>query len=248
MRRHRFVLVALSALLFTTSAPAAAADSVNVAYVNANDFVPAFVAKDTGIFAKHNLDVTLKPQRIISQIPVALQAGAIDIGSVPPTVLLQSREGGVDLVAIAGASRQERKSPTISLVTNVATIRTAEDLKGKKIGVPGLYGGLDVTLREWLRSKNVPTSSVTFVELPLTSLGEMLTRNQVDAVAVIEPVRSRILGQPGVTKIADYLADLRDDINLVFWGSAFVRDVAPRCAAALSCIARRGDAVHVGEP
>jgi NitT/TauT family transport system substrate-binding protein len=214
------VLAALAAVpAMTLPRPVRAADTLNVAYVVANDFLPAFVAKDQGIFERRNLDVTLTPTRIISQVPVALSSGALDIGALPPTVLLQAREGGLDLVAVAGCTRMTRKNPIISLI-GTSAVKTADDLRGKKVGVPGLFAGLDIVLREWLKSKKVPLSAITFVEVPFPQMQEFLSRGQVDAVAAIEPIRSRILGAGfGAVKIADYFSDVRDDINLVDWAT-----------------------------
>ena len=218
--RRSTALTALTAVSTAVALPrrARAADQLAIMYVVANDFVPAMVAKDEGIFDKRGLDVTLSPTRIISQVPVALTSNAIQIGPLPPTVMLQAREAGLDLVAVAGCTRQERKNPIISLIAGPA-IKTADDLRGKKIGVPGLYAGLDVVLREWLKSKNVPLTSITFVEVPFPQMQQFLTTNQVDAVAAIEPIRSRILSAGGVTKVSDYFSELRDDLNLVNWAT-----------------------------
>jgi ABC-type nitrate/sulfonate/bicarbonate transport system substrate-binding protein len=50
------------ALIF---APAvASSEPLALAYPPANDFLPAFVAKDMGFFANRNLDVTLSVQRV----------------------------------------------------------------------------------------------------------------------------------------------------------------------------------------
>ena len=203
------------------AAPAAvAAETLNVAYPPASDFLPAFVAKDMGFFAKRNLEVTLLVQRIANTIPAALAGRSVDIGAVPPTVLLLSREGGVDLVNIAGISRHTRAHPSISLIAGKdSNIRSADDLKGKKVAVPGLYGGLDVMARMWVKSKGVPTSAITWVEVPFPQMAEFLARGQVDAVAAIEPFRSRILAGGAGYKLVDYAAELREDSLLIGWAS-----------------------------
>jgi NitT/TauT family transport system substrate-binding protein len=213
---------------------------MTIGYPPANDFLPAFVAKDQGFFEKHGLDVTLTPQRVVSNIPVALSSGALDIGALPPTVILGAREGGIDLVALMGISRQSREHPTISLLVNKnSTIRTASDLQGKKVGVPGLFGGIDLMLRAWLLEKKVPLSSVTFVEVPFPAMADLLARNQIDGVATIEPTRTRILSTGNAYNVSNYVSDLIEDVSLVTWGTTRTwatahRDTIVRFRAAIA--------------
>ena len=85
--------------------PATAQTKINVAHVFANDFLPMFMAKENGCFAKRNLDVTLTLIPIINNIPATIIAGSTQIGVTTPTVMLQAVENGLDLVAVAGSSR-----------------------------------------------------------------------------------------------------------------------------------------------
>jgi NitT/TauT family transport system substrate-binding protein len=240
-RPRRWALAAALLALTAFASPALAQTTkLTIGYPPANDFLPAFVAKDEGFFSKRGLDVTLTPQRVVSNIPVALSSGALDIGALPPTVILGAREGGLDLVAITGISRQSREHPTISLLVNKAsTIRSASDLQGKKVGVPGLFGGIDLMLRAWLEQKNVPLSAVTFVEVPFPAMADLLARNQIDAVATIEPTRTRILAGGNAYNVSNYVSDLIEDVSLVTWGStrawaASHRDTVARFRAALA--------------
>ncbi len=240
----RSVKLAVSVLILAVAFPFPSSGQtttkLNIGYPPANDFLPAFIAKDRGFFAKRGLDVTLIPQRVVSNIPVALSSGALDIGALPPAVILGTREGGLDLVAFDCISHNRRSHQVISLLANKnAPIHTAADLQGKKVGVPGLYGGIDLMLRAWFMEKKVPLSSITFVEVPFPAMADLLARNQVDAVAAIEPTRSRILASGNAAKVSDYVGDLVDDVCLVTWGSTRAwanahRDVIARYRAALN--------------
>jgi NitT/TauT family transport system substrate-binding protein len=215
-RRRALATIATAITLAFVAPLAAGAETLTVAYPPANDFLPAFVAKDMGFFAKRNLDVTLNVERVSNNIPAALVGGAADIGGVPPTVLLLSREGGLDLVNVRGISHHTRDHPTIALIAGKdSNIHSAEDLRGKKVGVPGLYGGLDVMAREWVKSKGVPTSAVTWVEVPFPQMAAFLSRGSVDAVAAIEPFRSRLIADGAGYKLTDYVSELRSDVLLI---------------------------------
>ena len=79
----------------------------------------AMVAVDGGIFKKHGLDAEMVLIGINSNIPAAILSNSIQIGGPTSTVFLQAADGGLDLVAVAGASMM---SPTSKLVppTSVA--------------------------------------------------------------------------------------------------------------------------------
>jgi NitT/TauT family transport system substrate-binding protein len=216
VRRWALATVVTAITLAVVVPLAASSETLTVAYPPANDFLPAFVAKDMGFFAKRNLDVTLNVERVSNNIPAALVGGAADIGALPPTVLLLAREGGLDLVNVRGISHHNRDQPTIALIAGKdSAIHSANDLRGKKVGVPGLYGGLDVMAREWVKSKGVPTNAVTWVEVPFPQMAEFLSRGSVDAVAAIEPFRSRLIADGAGYKLSDYVSELRGDVLLI---------------------------------
>ena len=60
--------------------PALAQTKLNVGYVPTSDFLPAFVAKDVGIFEKRKLDVTLTRVALAPNVPPAIIAGSLQIG------------------------------------------------------------------------------------------------------------------------------------------------------------------------
>ena len=58
---------------------------------------------------------------------------------------------------------------------------------------------------------------VTFVEVPMPQLTDVLRGGSVDAIAVIDPFRARSLGDGSAVKVADFLAELHDPSPLAFW-------------------------------
>ena len=96
------------------------------------------VARDEGIFAKHNLDVDLKLIGINTNIPPAIVSDSIQIGGPTEPVFLQAVSGGLDLVAIAGATiMQPSSNELIAAVARTGdTIKDAKDFVGKKSARP----------------------------------------------------------------------------------------------------------------
>lgn len=191
---------------------------INVGYVPAGDWLPALVAEDKGMFDKRGLDVTLNKIAIVSNIPPAILSGSLQIGISTPTVLIDSADAGLGLVALAGGTRFVKNPAIFSLVARTGvTIKTAKDLEGKKVGVPGLRSVSDVLLRKWLLDKGVQPSKVTFIETPFPQMRDILKGGTVDAIAVLEPFRTRIVADNTGYRVADYVAEVNPDLIGGVW-------------------------------
>ena len=214
------MLVILAALLvpLLAASPALAQTKVNVGYVPTTDFLPAFVAKDTGMFERRKLDVTLTRVALAPNVPPAIISGSLQIGMGTATLLLDTADAGLGLMVLAGTSRMTAKQPVVSVVARAgANITSAADLKGKRVGVPGFRSLMDVTLRKWLQTKGVNPNEVNIVEASFPQMRDLLKGGTMDAVAVIEPFRTRITSDGTGNKVADYLAELSPDMNAAMW-------------------------------
>lgn len=219
MKFRSLIPVAAMAIGLALSGPAAIAQTkIKIGYTAAGDFLPVFVAKEKGYFDKRGLDVTLTRIALASTIPAALMANSVQIGTGTGPGLLQAAEGGLDLVAVSGAARQKRDNPTVSvLARKEANISSPADFKGKKVGVPGLNSVIDVVFRKWLKEKGVAIEGVTFVEAPFPQMNDLLRGGTLDAVAVLEPFRGKILADGNGVKVADYFSDVKDGMIFGFW-------------------------------
>jgi NitT/TauT family transport system substrate-binding protein len=184
------------------------------------DFLPAFVARDKGIFAKHGLDVTLQIVPTPSVVPPMLVSDSVQIAYATPPNLLLADEGGLDLVAIAGGARLVKSNAKISFVTRTGvTVDKAEDLKGRKVGVPGFNSIIDMFLRKWLMTHNVPVAQVSIVEAPMLQMGDLLRSGQIDAATPIEPIRGRIIASGAATRSLDFFSEVNPDVLGSAWMS-----------------------------
>jgi NitT/TauT family transport system substrate-binding protein len=214
------LMVASMVLAFAAvSDPAAAQTKINVGYATAVDFLPLYVAKEEGCFDKHKIDATLTRMPIANNIPAALMAGSLQIGMSTATILLQAKEGGLDLVGVAGATRMLKDNPSISLVVRKGVdAKTAADLKGKKIGVPGLNSVADVMFKKWLKNNGVKLEEVTFIETPFPQMPDLMKGGTIDGVVAVEPIRSRIVGAGiGYRLPEEFYVSVTPDSVLAFW-------------------------------
>src|ERR1700754_4638347 len=99
----KFLGAATFAALLVAS-PALAQNKIQIGCTATGDCASAMVAVDEGIFKKHGLDAEMVLIGINSNIPAAIFSNSIQVGGPTSTVFLQAADGGLDLVAIAGAS------------------------------------------------------------------------------------------------------------------------------------------------
>lgn len=201
-----------------TAARATEPTKVAIGYPPATDFLAAYVAKDEGFFAKHDIDATLVKIPVVSNIPSAVVAGSIQVGMTTIPVVLQADDGGLDLVLIAGAARHTKEHPFISLMARSDVKYTKpSDLIGKTVGVPGINSVIDVMFRKWLINNHVPLGKVKVVEGPLPQLPDMLKSKSVDYVCIVDPLRSRIAATKIGYLAAEYFAEVNPDVLVSAW-------------------------------
>lgn len=191
---HRPIrLLAVFATLAMATSIAMAQIKVTLGYTAISDFAAAFVAKEEGYFKKNGLDVELELLTLTSVVPAALQSNAIQVGGTVPTVLLQAVDSGLDMVGLANATINDHtgKNPAL-MVRAGSSIKDPKDLVGRKVGVPGLGGAMHVLVRRWLTEKGVDFKRVTFIEIALPQMNDLLKAGTIDAVAIVEPFTTRI--------------------------------------------------------
>jgi NitT/TauT family transport system substrate-binding protein len=188
-----FLKIAVAFLAACLFGPAAAQTKVILGYTQANAFMAAFVAKDQGFFAKRGLDVSLQLVPQGSTIASAMAGGTLQAGTLTPPAFLLAVEGGIDAQIIAAATYQAKSNPTIGVMAREGSnIRSAADMRGKRIGVPGLNGGNHIVMMKWLKDNGVDPKQVTYVETAFPQMGELLKGSQIDLAVPVEPFISRI--------------------------------------------------------
>jgi NitT/TauT family transport system substrate-binding protein len=229
-------LTCLTASLFAPHKGAAqtAPTQISVGYAIAGEFLPLFVAIDEGYFAKRNLEVKPVSLTVLSVSPAGLMSNSLQIAASNPPILLQAAAGGIELVIVSGTSRHTVEHETVSLMARTDSgIHTAADLVGKKVGIPGLRATYDLLLGRWLTTRNVDLAKVQFIEATLPQMRDLLRSGQLDAAAVAEPNRGRIVADGTGYRVSDFIIDLAPDIIAGFWTSTRTwADANPRAVAA----------------
>ena len=120
-------------IFFCLTAGIAGAEKIRVAFVSpVPGFAPAWIAKETGMFAKQGLDaevilITGSPRLVQSLI-----AGDVDYAIVGATATMRARMRGADVAILATTTNISSQK---LLVGRKSGIRRLEDLKGRVVGV-----------------------------------------------------------------------------------------------------------------
>ncbi|XUM22391.1 ABC transporter substrate-binding protein [Bradyrhizobium oligotrophicum S58] len=221
--RHRIISAALGSTLATLALTSATrAEKIQIGCTATSDCASAMVAVDEGIFKKHGLDAEMVLIGINSNIPAAILSNSIQIGGPTSTVFLQAADGGLDLVAVSGASIMTKTSndAIAAFVRNGVTINGPQDFKSKKVGAPGIGAFLHVLFVKWLVEKGVDPKSVNFVEVTFPTMADTIKSGGVDAVLTAEPFVMRMSNANLGTVGARYAAELARTEPIIFYAAS----------------------------
>ena len=195
---------------------------IQVGCTATSDCASAMVGVDEGIFKRHGLDVEMVLIGINSNIPAAILSNSIQIGGPTSTVFLQAIDGGLDLVAVEGASIMNKTSndAVAAFVRTGIEATEAKDFVGKKVGAPGLGAFLHVLFRKWLIEKGVDPKGVNFVEVTFPTMNDVLKSGAVDTVLTAEPFVTRMTAAGTGHVGARYAADLARTEPIILYAAS----------------------------
>ena len=151
--------------------------------------VPYEVARSSGLFKNHGLDVELVYTRGGSAAMQALVGGAVDYAATSLDVALTAYANvGADIRRFAVTGRL----PLFAVITaprTAAQITTIKNLEGKTVAVSGLGNADHALILFLLKQTNADVSKVQFAAMGVNLL-EALRQGQIDAGLVQEPALS----------------------------------------------------------
>ena len=184
---------------------------VGKAGAQAFSFVPAEVGVATGIFKKHGLDLTISAFGGDAKIQQAMAADGIDIGlaSGPGLAFIVKGSPAKGVAAMADA-------PLIfaMVVRNDGSVKTADDLKGRKVGVSTVGSVTDWIVSQVSRQKGWGVDGIGKVGLgnDANRVAALKTKS-IDAALVNLAVAVKYV-QSGEGKILLRFGDLVKDFHI----------------------------------
>ena len=208
-RTFILMMLAMGLALSACGNPAPEAEALTtirlpMGYVPNIQFAPMYVAIEKGYFREAGLEVELDYKFETDGVAL-VGAGDIPFAIVSGEQVLLARAQGLPVVYVA-AWYQEY--PVSVVARSELGVLIPQDLTGKKIGLPGLFGANYVGLRALLFEAEMKESDVTLDSIGFNQV-ELLAAGQQDVVVgytANEPIQLRARGIP-VTEIrvADYV-------------------------------------------
>ncbi len=181
---------------------------MKVAYLGLTCEAPNFAALEKGFYEEEGLDVDLV-KTDWDGLREGLGLGRFDANHTLIMYLLKPIEGGTD-IKVTGGIHTSCLRLQVGIKSNV---KSAKDLKGKKIGVPTHLGSPPylfasrVLAANGLDPRPIEEGDVQWLSFPPAELGLAVDTGKVDAVATADPIGTILLGKNLVKTIADQAID-----------------------------------------
>lgn len=184
------------------------ADKVRIAYFPNITHAAALHAAATGGFQKSVGGAIKVEERVFTAGPAeieALFAGEVDFGYIGPSPAINGflKSNGqaleiIDVAASGGASLVSAKGQSI---------KSVNDLAGKRIAVPQTGGTQDISLRHALKAAGLAGKdkggNVDIVQYAPADALDLFRRGELDAAWLPEPWVSRVIKDAGATLVTD---------------------------------------------
>jgi NitT/TauT family transport system substrate-binding protein len=173
-------------------------------YIPDLQFAPLYVAVQKGYFRDAGIQVTFD-YSMETDITALVGANQIQFGVVSGDQVLLARAQGLPIVYVAAWYQQY---PVSLVAKSTQNIHSLADLRGKTIGLPGLYGANYIGLRAMLHAGGLSEADVKLDSIGYTQV-DALARDRDQAVSVYtnnEPVQLRSEGYSLTElRVADYV-------------------------------------------
>jgi NitT/TauT family transport system substrate-binding protein len=189
----------------TSAAPVAL--KVGLGYIPSVQFAPFYLAQQAGYYRDAGLEVTFE-NKIDPDLITLTGQGAIDISVADGTDVIPAVSQGIPVQYVATIYGTY---PSIVFAKASSGIKTAADLKGRKVGIPGKYGSSWIMLQALLHSVGLTPDDVTVIEYPDYGQGTAVAAGAVDAATGFtnnEPVQLQQAGTQVVVLHVDNVVAL----------------------------------------
>lgn len=197
---------------------------ISIGYQPGINHTLLIVAKNKGWFDEEfkKDNIKIKFQSFVSGPPMieAFAGGRLDIGQAGDQPSIQAKANNTDIKGI-GVYAQGYKLNSILAATG-SNIKSAKDLKGKKVAVT-VGSSAHMLLNRYLASAGLKQSDIQLVNLQPTDIKTSFTSKDIDAAIVWEPYASSIEAENTAYKIGDG-TNFKYEVNLILVNNSFAKE------------------------
>ena len=205
-RMRRLIVPVAAALLAACAGTPAPAEHIRLpmGYIPNVQFAPFYVGIENGSFREAGIELELDQSFETDGVKL-VGAGELPFSLVSGEQVLLARAQGLPVVYVMAWWQDY---PVAVAAPADSGIRTPQDLAGRRIGIPGLFGASYVGYRALLHAAGLPENAATLDSIGFNQV-EALAVGQEEAVVVYannEPLQLEARGLPvNVIRVADYV-------------------------------------------
>lgn len=164
---------------------------------------PIIIADELGFFKEEGIKI-----KYVGSIPSGNQIQSVITGDIDFTVgnhadrIIEARSKGIKVKIILAQSETTKDMPHMTWFVPInSSIKTAQDLKGKKIASVYITGGCPITnLREYLKKNGMELKDVNTVLMPDEMQEAALSQGLIDVASIHAP-KSGLLINTGKARV-----------------------------------------------
>ena len=171
--------------------------TVGLGYIPSIQFAPFYLADEAGYYRDAGLEVTFE-NKVDPDLVTLVGQGAVDVGIADGTSVIPAVSQGIPIRFVFTVYGD---FPSIVFAKASSGIRTAADLAGRKVGVPGKYGSSWIQLQALLAGVGLTSADIDVIPFPDYGQMAALEQGVVDAATGFvnnEPLRMELAGTPTV--------------------------------------------------
>lgn len=187
---------------------------------------PTYVALDKGYFKDEGIDLSIQNFPDTAQIMTLVATGKLQFGQITMgAAAFNSFARKTDMVMIASVNQEPAGHGSLMPVVvrkdlyDSGQVKSAADLKGKKVAINGKATVLEWALAKYLKTANLTINDVDFMTMPWPDMVTAMSNKALDAGMLAEPLATQAVQKGIAVKLAD------DYVPHAQFGTIFVNKV-----------------------